>query len=135
VHFLVCWTVLCAGRRLSSAETLVFEGVEGGYFKERFLFHTSGTYMLFCKNDCDKRENILVETPGTRTQSGRYSIEFNKRSNHFILHVGISDLRSSDSGSYRCEIWSGKVMEDSVEFQLEVSGGNHHHYYHFIYFC
>ncbi|KAJ0055824.1 hypothetical protein NL108_013216 [Boleophthalmus pectinirostris] len=118
---LILLLVLCGGRGFTSAETRFVTAEEGKDFREKFVFNTFGTQMLFCKNDCKKQENILVITEGTGAQNGRYSTEFEKHSNSYVLHVGINNLMSSDSGSYRCESWNEAVVEETVEFHLNVS--------------
>ncbi|KAJ0006318.1 hypothetical protein NQD34_013591 [Periophthalmus magnuspinnatus] len=112
--------VLCDGRGLTSAGPHIYTAVEGKHFSARFVFYTSGTYKVCCKNDCREKED-MVDTSHTKAQKGRYSIEFEQDSTHHILHYGISNVRSSDSGSYSCEIWSGAVMERSVTFQINVT--------------
>ncbi|XP_055012281.1 uncharacterized protein LOC129409747 isoform X3 [Boleophthalmus pectinirostris] len=113
--------VLCGGRGFTSAETFFFTQRKEKTLGKSFCFIHLQHQMYFCKNDCEKRENILVQTSGTREQNGRYSIGFERYSNPYVLHVGINNLMSSDSGSYRCEFWNGTVMEETVQFHLEVS--------------
>ncbi|XP_055012280.1 uncharacterized protein LOC129409747 isoform X2 [Boleophthalmus pectinirostris] len=118
--------VLCGGRGFTSAETFFFTQRKEKTLGKSFCFIHLQHQMYFCKNDCEKRENILVQTSGTREQNGRYSIGFERYSNPYVLHVGINNLMSSDSGSYRCEFWNGTVMEETVQFHLEVSRAEPH---------
>ncbi|XP_038595241.1 polymeric immunoglobulin receptor-like [Micropterus salmoides] len=60
-----------------------------------------GTWKFFCKGECKKQEDIIIETDGNRTQSGRYSIKYEVGS-AFGLEVSITQVTKSDSGQYRC---------------------------------
>ncbi|XP_045911336.1 polymeric immunoglobulin receptor-like isoform X2 [Micropterus dolomieu] len=58
-----------------------------------------GRQKFFCKNKCKKEEDIIIETDGNRTRSGRYSIEYKEGSG---LYVSITRVTKSDTGMYRC---------------------------------
>ncbi|XP_068566584.1 polymeric immunoglobulin receptor-like isoform X2 [Cebidichthys violaceus] len=58
-----------------------------------------GKHKFFCKDKCKK--DILVETDGNRTHSGRYSIEYIEGA-IFGLYVTITQATTSDTGQYRC---------------------------------
>ncbi|XP_045899636.1 CMRF35-like molecule 5 [Micropterus dolomieu] len=60
-----------------------------------------GRQKFFCKGECKTEEDIIIETDGNRTQSGRYSIEY-KEGSVFGLYVSITRVTKSDSGQYRC---------------------------------
>ncbi|XP_044207439.1 polymeric immunoglobulin receptor-like, partial [Thunnus albacares] len=54
-----------------------------------------GSRKFFCKNECKKEEDILVETEENRAQNGRYNIEYREGS-LFGLYVTIRQLNKSD---------------------------------------
>ncbi|XP_038566199.1 uncharacterized protein LOC119896828 [Micropterus salmoides] len=56
---------------------------------------------FFCKNECKKEEDIIIETDENRAQSGRYSIEY-KEGSAFGLYVSVTQVTKSDTGQYRC---------------------------------
>ncbi|XP_037628687.1 uncharacterized protein LOC119489845 [Sebastes umbrosus] len=60
-----------------------------------------GRQKFFCKNKCKKQEDILIETEGNQTQSGRYSIKY-KEGSVYGLHMTIKQSTKSDTGWYRC---------------------------------
>lgn len=57
---------------------------------------------MFCKNDCARKEDILVETSGDSGRKGRYSIEYSRHADGRVLHVSIVNVTSADSGEYLC---------------------------------
>ncbi|XP_038577616.1 polymeric immunoglobulin receptor-like isoform X2 [Micropterus salmoides] len=60
-----------------------------------------GRQKFFCKGECKKEEDIIIDTDGNRAQSGRYSIKYDAGS-VFGLYVSITQVTKSDSGQYRC---------------------------------
>ncbi|XP_031694964.1 polymeric immunoglobulin receptor-like, partial [Anarrhichthys ocellatus] len=59
-----------------------------------------GRHKFLCKDECNK-EDILIETDGNRTHSGRYSIEY-PSAGKIRLDVTITQVTKSDTGRYRC---------------------------------
>ncbi|XP_049438140.1 polymeric immunoglobulin receptor-like isoform X1 [Epinephelus fuscoguttatus] len=59
------------------------------------------SWKFFCKDECKKQDDVLIETDGNRTQSGRYSIEYTEGS-PYELRVTISQVTKLDTGRYRC---------------------------------
>ncbi|XP_005748025.1 uncharacterized protein LOC102193430 isoform X4 [Pundamilia nyererei] len=104
---------------LANAETLVYEGVEGGNITVKCTFYIPGRKTFFCKEKCEKG-NILIETADYTAQSGRYSIEYD----HFItpiVHVSITQLNKLDSGRYSCAL---DTSFQPCDFQLVITGAS-----------
>lgn len=74
---------------------------KGGSVTRGCLNTVYGNRKFFCKDECKKEEDILVETEENRAQNGRYSIEYREGS-VFGLYVTIRQLKKSDTGWYRC---------------------------------
>ncbi|XP_035769229.1 uncharacterized protein LOC118455198 [Neolamprologus brichardi] len=106
---------------LANAETLVYEGVEGGNITVECKFYLLGSKTLFCKDECEKG-NVLIETADYTAQSGRYSIKYER--NYFskdIVYVSITQLNKSDSGWYRCRL--DRTLQP-CDFQLVITGAS-----------
>ncbi|KAK7910145.1 hypothetical protein WMY93_014829 [Mugilogobius chulae] len=103
-----------------STEIHVFTATEGEYFENKFVFYEAGTLKVLCKNDCMKKEDILIETRDNKADNGKHSIVYEEHSHPHSFKVGIRNVISSDSGLYNCEIWSEELMMESVVFQIEV---------------
>ncbi|XP_044207438.1 uncharacterized protein LOC122982316 [Thunnus albacares] len=80
------------------------------------------TMKFFCKDECKKEEDILVETEENRAQNGRYSIEYTEGS-AFGLYVTIIQLKKSDTGWYRCGYGRASSPDSSDTFQIFVVDG------------
>ncbi|XP_051280300.1 uncharacterized protein LOC127376922 isoform X21 [Dicentrarchus labrax] len=122
-HTLICFFFLSlqdGNIRLINAEILVHTGTEGGNITVKCSFSSSGRRKIFCKRKC-KGKDILIETNEDRAQSGRYSIEYEERTDgSALLYVSITNLTKSDLGRYRCWLdikWSRDLTED---FELRV---------------
>ena len=81
-----------------------------------------GSRKFFCKDECKKEEDILVETEENRAQNGRYSIEYTQGS-AFGLYVTITQLKKSDTGRYRCGYGRASSPDSSETFQIFVVDG------------
>ncbi|KAF3696350.1 Polymeric immunoglobulin receptor [Channa argus] len=85
-------------------------------------FTFSGSRKLFCKDDCEEEENILVETDGDSATSGRYEIEYTRRLfKRDILYVSITQLDESDSGRYRCALDRTLAPDSYWDFRINVT--------------
>lgn len=81
-----------------------------------------GDRKFFCKDQCQKQEDVLVSTDKDVAQSSRYSVHYVKGSVPG-LHVGISQLTTADSGWYRCG-YGNPLSPDSLHiFQILVVDG------------
>ena len=74
---------------------------EGGNVTQGCFGTVYGRRKFFCKGECKKEEDIVVETEGNTAQSDRYSIESTKGST-VGLYVTIRQLKKSDTGWYKC---------------------------------
>ncbi|CAK6984394.1 polymeric immunoglobulin receptor-like isoform X3, partial [Scomber scombrus] len=72
---------------------------EGGSITRGCSGTVYGSRKFFCKDECKKEEDILVETAENKNQSGRYSIEYREGSG---MYVTITQLKKSDTGRYMC---------------------------------
>ncbi|XP_062283196.1 polymeric immunoglobulin receptor-like [Scomber scombrus] len=99
--------------RFISAET------EGGSITRGCNAAFYGSRKFFCKDECKKEEDILVETAENRAQSGRYSIKYTKGS-AIGLYVTITQLKKSDSGRYMCGYGRPSTPDSSHWFLIIV---------------
>ncbi|XP_025757216.1 uncharacterized protein LOC102075862 [Oreochromis niloticus] len=84
-------------------------------------FADSGRRKYFCREEC-KRDDILIETQGSRAQRDRYSAEYEEESGTSgILYVTIKQLRESDSGRYRCYVDRSFSTDPYREFEITVT--------------
>ncbi|XP_008412840.1 uncharacterized protein LOC103467891 isoform X2 [Poecilia reticulata] len=89
--------------------------MEGKNITVSCSFTFSGFTMYFCKTDC-RGDNILIETTDNRAQSGRYIIEFNRtRVGSYVVYVSIMELKTSDSGWYRCTLGRTGIQHNDFE--------------------
>lgn len=77
---------------------------------------------FFCKDECKKEEDVLIETDGNRAQSGRYSLEY-KEGSTFGLSVTITQVTKSDTGHYRCGYGRALSPDSHSRLQIIVIGG------------
>ncbi|XP_055021935.1 uncharacterized protein LOC129412364 isoform X4 [Boleophthalmus pectinirostris] len=78
---------------------------------------------LFCKNNCDNEENILVKTSENEQCKGRYCIKYEDKGllNH-IMYVNITNVTRADSGQYQCVVKRSFPLRDGIqEFRIEVT--------------
>ncbi|XP_055012546.1 uncharacterized protein LOC129409810 [Boleophthalmus pectinirostris] len=101
--------LLCAAVGLATPQT--FTGTEGRDITFKCQFKVKGKWKVFCRNDCNTKENRLIETSGHIHQNDRYRIRSRKRSSPQIISVRIRNVRLSDTGRYICglEDWVGTI--------------------------
>ncbi|XP_055012518.1 uncharacterized protein LOC129409795 [Boleophthalmus pectinirostris] len=81
---------------------------------------------FFCKNDCNSKENILVDSDRAGGRNDRYSIK-RGTSVDFYMFVTIEKTRSSDSGTYVCSKGKKNGKQEKIrEFVLSVAAGRRH---------
>lgn len=85
---------------LTAAQT--YFAAEGENVTVQCRFHAGGKRKIFCKNDCGQREDVLLETSADRARSGRYSMEYSRRSDARVMDVSIESVTGADSGEYHC---------------------------------
>ena len=88
-----------------------------------------GSRKFFCKDECNKEEDILVETEENRAQNDRYSVEYIEGSVSG-LYVTITQLKKSDTGRYRCGYGRASSPDSSKTFGILVVDGEF-----YIFFC
>ncbi|XP_040007863.1 uncharacterized protein LOC120803462 isoform X2 [Xiphias gladius] len=75
--------------------------------------------MFFCKGECTKEEDILIETDQTRAQNGRYGLKYQERS-VFGLYLTITRVAKSDTGRYRCGYGRALSPESYYVFSIVI---------------
>ncbi|XP_039901163.1 B-cell receptor CD22-like isoform X3 [Simochromis diagramma] len=86
------------------------------------LFTVSGNTKFFCKEKCERAENILIKTDETTAQSGRFSIKYkDAASGRGRLTFTITNMRKSDSGMYRFGLGKSSAPDSYSDFEVRVS--------------
>ncbi|XP_022619052.1 uncharacterized protein LOC111235037 isoform X3 [Seriola dumerili] len=105
-HTLICFFLMLQDVKtgLINAETRIYTGTEGGNIKVSCSFFLHGNTKILCKDKCEKKEDILLETTEDRAERGRYRIEYKRGAftERATLYVSITQLNMSDSGRYWC---------------------------------
>ncbi|XP_071333562.1 uncharacterized protein [Trachinotus anak] len=122
-------TLICFFLTLQDVETKVFNagrgvltGTEGGNITVKCSFNFSGRKKFFCKEEC-RKQGILIETEGVRSQRGRYSIEYEEGffpAKSTLVYVTITQLNKSDSGRYSCGLERTLGPDGYKEFKITV---------------
>ncbi|XP_060923395.1 uncharacterized protein LOC132997080 [Limanda limanda] len=91
----------------------------GGDVNVQCFFTNPKGSQYFCREECGETKNVLVKTSGGEERSGRYSILYLRQheGEGGYLHVTITQLISSDSGSYRCSMGE----ESHIDFKVIVT--------------
>lgn len=107
-----------------------YTGKKGGSITIRCEFSNYGEKRFLCKDTCEGM-NILIETSKDTYQKGRFNIQYERRNifSSDFLHVKITELKTSDSGWYRCrsDTWKGIQYDD---FCLVVTEGEFYGFKH-----
>ncbi|XP_035998928.1 uncharacterized protein LOC105924704 isoform X2 [Fundulus heteroclitus] len=117
-------SILLLSLQISSSRTkdaVTHYGVPGRTIKVRCSFSSSGERMIFCKQNCEEKGDILIETRKTTDRKGRYSITSVKGQNEPYFNVSISSLTQSDSGRYRCGLSISSSKFSYKDFILVVA--------------
>ncbi|XP_039460038.1 uncharacterized protein LOC120435123 [Oreochromis aureus] len=95
---------------------------EGGNLSLYNRFTVSGNTKFFCKEKCERAENILIKTDGTTAQSGRFSIEYkNASSGRGELTMKITHTTKSDSRMYRFGLGKSSAPDSYSDLEVRVS--------------
>ena len=97
-------------------------GTVGEYFTYGCFDSVNITRKFFCKDECNKEEDILVETEENTAQNDRYIIEYFEGS-PYGLYVTITQLKKSDTGWYRCGYGRASSPDSSETFEIFVVDG------------
>ncbi|XP_059190025.1 polymeric immunoglobulin receptor-like [Centropristis striata] len=76
-----------------------------------------GRYKFFCKDKCQKEEDVLVETDENKAWRGRYVIEYTEG---LGLMVTIREATTSDTGGYKCGYGRALSPDSYVTFPIIV---------------
>ncbi|XP_056241250.1 uncharacterized protein LOC130175015 [Seriola aureovittata] len=123
-HTLICCLFLMlqdVKTGLINAERRVYTGTEGGDITVSCSFILNGNTKIFCKDTCEKKEDILLETTEDRAERSRYRIEYERGGviERKTLYVSITQLSMSDSGRYWCRL--KRIGPDGYEeFEIRV---------------
>ncbi|XP_055022413.1 uncharacterized protein LOC129412443 isoform X2 [Boleophthalmus pectinirostris] len=95
---------------------------EGGNITVECQFYRNGHMKIFCKNNCDKEENILVKTSENERCEGRYCIKYEYKGllNLDIMYVNITNVTKSDTGRYQCVV-ERNIINGNHEFRIKVT--------------
>ncbi|XP_040007865.1 polymeric immunoglobulin receptor-like isoform X4 [Xiphias gladius] len=110
--------------RVSDAEPLGKSGflrtdTEGENVTYPCMHADKRSRMFFCKGECTKEEDILIETDQTRAQNGRYGLKYQERS-VFGLYLTITRVAKSDTGRYRCGYGRALSPESYYVFSIVI---------------
>ncbi|KAK7910128.1 hypothetical protein WMY93_014812 [Mugilogobius chulae] len=89
---------------------------EGDDFRLQCLFYKAEEWILFCKNGCDEKEDVLVRTHDLREANGRYRIEVEQ----LEMFVIIRNVTVSDSGIYSCGFETWNLRRQTSVYTLSV---------------
>ncbi|KAK2850842.1 hypothetical protein Q5P01_007118 [Channa striata] len=76
--------------------------------------------LFFCRDDCKKEEDVLIETDQKKAQSGRYGVEYIDGS-IFGLYATITRMKTSDTGRYKCGYGRASSPDSSRTFSVIVT--------------
>ncbi|XP_067384118.1 uncharacterized protein [Channa argus] len=93
--------------------------VEGETLSKPCYDEVNRSRFFFCKDDCKKQEDVLIETDQKKAQSGRYGVEYIDGS-AYGLYVTITQVKKSDSGQYKCGYGRALSPDSSKTFSLIV---------------
>lgn len=86
---------------MGSNDTFILTEIVGGNVPVTCRAAVHNGTRFFCRGECTKEDDILLEIESKVAQSGRYGIEF-KKGRDYGLHVTIRQLKKSDAGWYKC---------------------------------
>lgn len=109
---------------LVKAKHNIWSAAEGGNASLNCHLTLPGSTKFFCKEKCERAEDILIKTDGSTAQSGRYSIKYKDGSSgKGIVSVTFTHMIKSDSGMYRCGLGKSSVPDKYNDFEVRVSNG------------
>lgn len=94
-------STLFSTEHLDTKSGFIPTSVEGDTLRYPCFKKVNVSRFFFCKGECKKEEDILIETDQKSLQRGRYSIEYMEGS-AFGLYVTIAQVTKSDIGQYKC---------------------------------
>ncbi|KAL4007539.1 hypothetical protein ACER0C_001391 [Sarotherodon galilaeus] len=107
---------------LVKAKPKIWSAAEGGNATLVCSLTFFGSTKFFCKEKCERAEDILIKTDGSTAQSGRFSIKYKDGSPGIgIVSVTFTHMIKSDSGMYRCALGRPSVPDSYLDFEVRVS--------------
>ncbi|CAI5685948.1 unnamed protein product [Oreochromis niloticus] len=121
LHFLFfCFLSGPAG--LVKAKHNIWSAAEGFNGTLNCNLSLSGSTKFFCKEKCERAEDILIKTDGSTAQSGRFSMKYKDGSpRRGIVLLSFSQMIKSDAGMYRCGLGRSSVPDSYFDFEVRVS--------------
>ncbi|XP_019203384.1 polymeric immunoglobulin receptor [Oreochromis niloticus] len=121
LHFLF-FVFLSDAAVLVKAKLNIWSAAEGGNASLYCHLTLPGSTKFFCKEKCERAEDILIKTDGSTAQSGRYSINYKDGSSgKGIVSVTFTHMIKSDSGLYRCGLGKSSAPDSYYDFEVRVS--------------
>ncbi|KAL4007528.1 hypothetical protein ACER0C_001380 [Sarotherodon galilaeus] len=121
LHFLFFCFLSDAGVQVEAKHN-IWSAAEGGNASFLCYLTLSGSTKFFCKEKCERAENILIKTDGSTAQSGRYSIKYEDGyPGSGIVSATFTHMIKSDSGMYRCALGRSSVPDSYYDFEVRVS--------------
>ncbi|XP_025757918.1 polymeric immunoglobulin receptor isoform X3 [Oreochromis niloticus] len=121
LHFLF-FVFLSDAAVLVKAKLNIWSAAEGGNASLNCYITLPGSTKFFCKEKCERDEDILIKTDGSTAQSGRYSINYKDGSSgNRIVSVTFTHMIKSDSGMYRCALGRASAPDSYYDFEVRVS--------------
>ncbi|CAI5659838.1 unnamed protein product [Oreochromis niloticus] len=121
LHFLF-FCFLSDAAALVMAKHNIWSAAEGLNGTLNCNLYLSGSTKFFCKEKCERAEDILIKTDGSTAQSGRYSIKYEDGSpGRGIVSVTFTHMIKSDSGLYRCALGRPSAPDSYYDFAVRVS--------------
>lgn len=108
---------VCVLTGLNKSDGLMKMVSEGQNFTQG-CFQANDSRKFFCKDKCERKEDVLIDTNEDRAQSGRYSLKYTGGS-ALGLYVNISPVTGSDSGLYTCG-YGSPLSLNSKTFRIMV---------------
>ncbi|XP_047463430.1 uncharacterized protein LOC125021407 [Mugil cephalus] len=122
IHVLfVCFVSVAFDRNaVITAQSTLYTKMEGEDFRTQLQFtEAKKSRKYFCRNDCQKEQDLLIETHGNRAKSGRYTIRYDTDTK--TVHAVITELTKSDTGSYKVGVRnSSSSLGSFKEFEITV---------------
>ncbi|XP_039898980.1 polymeric immunoglobulin receptor-like [Simochromis diagramma] len=107
---------------LVKAKHNIWSAAEGANGTLNCNLTLSGSTKFFCKEKCERAEDILIKTDGSTAQSGRYSMKYKDVSpRRGIVFLSFSQMIKSDAGMYRCGLGRSSAPDSYFDFEVRVS--------------
>ncbi|XP_019209820.1 polymeric immunoglobulin receptor isoform X2 [Oreochromis niloticus] len=121
LHFLF-FCFLSDPAALVKAKPNIWSAAEGANATLRCPSTLSGSTKFFCKEKCERAEDILIKTDGSTAQSGRFSMKYKDGSSgKGTVFLFFTQMIKSDSGMYRCALGKSSAPESYHDFEVRVS--------------